>query len=428
MEQQNAHDRIVQARVDFLIEQPFYGQLAVRLILVEADKWCPTMAVDGVRMYYNTNFVNALSDSELKFVVAHEVMHCVYQHFLRRESRDPRLWNCAGDYVINLELSDLKIGKMPKASSMPNWEKDQDFYKEVGVGPNDAGGLIDEQYRGMASEEVYDLLVKDAEEDGKHANEKVKNWDIHLDPQSDGDGDGTDADGENSPVQMSPEELDILRDELKKAVIDAAKAADEMSSGAGNIPGGVRRLIKQWTESKVDWRTYLTNTILSTVKNDYTWQRSSRKGRDQGIYLPAIDNDDQVSAHIAIDTSGSISDEEVRTFLGEVRGIMEQFSEFKITVWCFDTQTYELQEYTPDNQYDIDDFKVDGHGGTDFMANWKMMKENDIVPNTFIMFTDGYPFGSWGDPDYCDTVFLIKGGQNRTSPFGTTVHYEKLGA
>lgn len=417
-----AYDRIVQARVDFLMDQPFYGQLAVRLILIEADSWCPTMAVDGVRMYYNTEFVNGMNDNELKFVVAHEVMHCVYQHFLRRDSRDPRLWNCAGDYVINLELDELKIGKMPKASSMPNWKEDQHVYAQMGVGPNDPGGLIDSKYRGMTSEEVYEILFEDAKNDGKHANENVKNWDIHLDPENGSSGDG---DGENGPVAMSSEEVETLRDELKKAVIDAAKAADEMSNGAGKIPGGVRRLIRSWTESKVDWRTYITNTILSTVKNDYTWQRFSRKGRDQGIYLPGIDNDDQVDVHIAIDTSGSISQGDIRAFLSEVRGIMEQFSYFKVSVWCFDTTTYDIHEYTPDNEDEIEDFKVQGCGGTLFECNWEMMKKNDILPNTLILFTDLMPFGSYGDPDYCDTIFLSKGNPNKEAPFGITLHYEK---
>lgn len=424
MQQQNAHDRIVQARVDFLMDQPFYGQLAVRLQLVEADAWCPTMAVDGVHMYYNTEFVDKMSDGELKFVVAHEVMHCVYQHFIRLDDRDPRLWNCAGDYVINLELQDSRIGIMPKASSMPNWEKDQDIYVELGVGPNDPGGLIDEAYRDMASEEVYEILLKDAKENGKHANENLKNWDIHLDPSGDGEASG-DNDGKTGPVKMSAEEVEILKDELKKAVIDAVKAADEMNCGAGNIPGGVRKLIKKWTDSKVDWRTYLTNTILSTVKNDYTWQRSSRKGRDRGIYLPAIDNDNQVNVHIAIDTSGSISQSDIRAFLGEVRGIMDQFSEFKVTAWCFDTQTYEIHEFTPDNEYELDSFKVEGCGGTIFECNWRMMKDNDIVPDTLILFTDGFPFGSWGDADYCDTIFVIKNGPDREAPFGVTVQYEE---
>lgn len=424
---ESIRERLIKARVEFLLQEPFFGQLATRLNLIEADDWCPTMAVDGYNMYYSTEFVKAMSDSELKFVMAHEVMHCVYQHFLRREKRQPRLWNCAGDYVINLELKDMHVGSMPKASSMPGWEKDKETYAKLGVGPNDPGGLIDEKYRGMVSEEVYELLLEDAKNGGKHANDLMDSWDIHLEPGDGQGGEGNgDQDGEGGGrVRLSPEEVDRLSDELKKAIIDAAKAADEHSKGAGNVPGGVRRLIKDWTESKVDWREYLLNTIISSLKSDYTWQRSSRKGRDQGVYLPGMDNDHMISVHIAIDTSGSISHADIKDFLGEVKGIMEQFGEFKIVVWCFDTKTYTVHEYTMDNEYDLDEFQPEGGGGTDFIVNWKMMQDNDIMPDTFIMFTDGYPYGSWGDPDYCDTVFVVKGNKTVTAPFGATVIYEE---
>lgn len=424
------YDRIVQTRVDLLMQEPFFGQLAVRLTLVEADDWCPTMAVDGYRMYYNTGFVTAMSDSELKFVIAHEIMHCVYQHFLRRDDRHPRLWNCAGDYVINIELRDCRIGTMPKASSMPGWEKDKEQYARLGVGPNDPGGLIDDKYKGWTSEEVYDDILEDAKNGGKHADDLVKNWDIHLEL---GDGEGGEGDGEgdeggegkSGPGKLSKEEIERLKDELKKAVIDASKAAEEMGRGAGNLPAGVKRLIKEWTESKIDWREYVINRVNSTMKSDYTWTRSSRKGRDQGIYLPGMDNDDMVTLDIAVDTSGSTY-QDIPTFLGEIRGIMEQFADYKIRVWCFDTQTYTIHEFTPDNVDEMNEFPIEGMGGTEFGCNWEMMKDEDIRPETFLMFTDGYPFGTWGDPDYCDTIFLIKGGRDREAPFGMTLHYEDI--
>lgn len=426
-------DRIVQARVDFLMDNPFFGQLAVRLNLIEADDWCPTMAVDGYNMYYSTEFVNGMTDDELKFVVAHEIMHCVYRHFLRRESRNPRLWNCAGDYVINLELKDLKIGSMPKASSMPGYEKDKDQYAKMGVGPNDPGGLIDEKFRDMPTEEVYDIILEDAQNGGKHSNELMNSMDIHIDLGQPGgtEGEGGDEEsegkgsGESSRVELSEEEVKRLDDELKKAIIDAVKSAEELGGGAGKIPGGAKRLVKEWTESKVDWREYLNNTVLSSVKSDYTWSRSSRKGRDQGIYLPGMDNENRVEVHIAIDTSGSISATDIRDFLSEVKGIMDQFSDYKLTVWCFDTRTYTIHEYTPDNEDELEEFVPEGGGGTLFECNWEMMKEEGILPSTFIMFTDLYPGHGYGDPDYCDTVFLAKGNPNGNAPFGVTIHYEK---
>lgn len=424
----NIRDRIVRARVDFLMDNPFFGQLAVRLNLVEADDWCPTMAVDGYNMYYSTKFVNGMDDDELKFVVAHEVLHLVYRHFLRRGSRNARLWNCAGDYVINLELKDLKIGSMPKASSMPGYEKDKKQYEKLGVSPNDPGGLIDEKFRDMPSEEVYDIILEDAENGGKHANELMNSMDIHLDLSQPGDGDGDgDEEGKgcSSRVTLSEEDIKRLDDELKKAVIDAVKSAEELGGGAGKIPGGAKRLVKEWTESKVDWREYLNNTVLSSVKSDYTWSRSSRKGRDQGIYLPGMDNENRVEVHVAMDTSGSISATDIRDFLSEVKGIMDQFSDYKLTVWCFDTRTYTINEYTPDNEDELEEFEPEGGGGTLFECNWEMMKEEGILPSTFIMFTDLYPGNGYGDPDYCDTVFLAKGNPTGVAPFGVTIHYEK---
>ena len=73
------------------------------------------------------------------------------------------------------------------------------------------------------------------------------------------------------------------------------------------------------------------------------------------------------------------------------------------------------------------DYKLKGGGGTEFMCNWEYMKENDIQPKKFIMFTDGYPWGQWGEEDYCDTVFVIHGyhDKNFEAPFGVTTHYEE---
>jgi len=111
--------------------------------------------------------------------------------------------------------------------------------------------------------------------------------------------------------------------------------------------------------------------------------------------------------------------------LSEVRGIMEQFQDFRVKVWCFDTQVYNYQEFTPQNIDEFEDYAITGGGGTDFDANWTFMKENDIHPERFIMFTDGYPWNSWGDPDYCDTVFIIHGSDDIKPPFGNYAYYDE---
>ena len=103
---------------------------------------------------------------------------------------------------------------------------------------------------------------------------------------------------------------------------------------------------------------------------------------------------------------------------------MESFTEYKIRVWCFDTDVYNDREFSSDTIEDIESYEPVGGGGTLFEANWEYMKENDINPKKFIMFTDGEPGRTWGDEDYCDTIWIIKGNRKCVPPFGIFAHYE----
>lgn len=496
-------EKIVKARIDFIHHDcVFLGNLSLRLKLVEAE-WLPTAATDGFHLYYNPHFIDRLDLDETKFVVGHEVLHCVYEHMLRRSGRDPRQWNMAGDYVINLELKDLNIGRFINAEKFLDPEfieqikekasKEFDAWmKEHGGKP---GILYDEKYRDLVSEEVYELIRKQEEENGQ---QMAGGFDSHIDPNggqgqgtcgtcggsgidpdddgsgegeqdendsggdegegsSGGEGDqeqegqgggagdghqhgpkgkpcpdcggsGKDHSGQSGPVPISKDALDRLPDDMKKAIMDAAKVAESAEGGAGNVPAGVKRMIDEWTDSKMDWREYLNNVIQSMYKSDYTWMRPSRKSWSTGCYLPGMDNDDMVSVDIAIDTSGSMTEQMLKDILGEVKGIMEQFADFKMRVWCFDTKAYKVHEYTMDNVDDIEEFQLQGFGGTMFECNWEMMREKDIMPDQLILCTDGYPCGGWGDPDYCETVFLIHGEgkvESIVAPFGQTVYYEE---
>lgn len=397
-------DKIISARVRMLLTQPFFGNLATRLKIVDATEWCPTCATDGRHLYYNKDFVNKLDKKELEFVIAHEVMHCVYDHMGRRGSRDPRLWNCAADYVINLEIVDSGVGRLPTT-----------------VEP-----LYDTKYRGMAANEVYDIL-KEEQDNGK-GDDNMDSFDMHLDPEGDdGDGGGEGEEGEGNDgkkgrVRMSEEERKQLESEIKQAVQQAAKAA-----GAGNCPAGVKRMIEDLTHPQMDWRDILQSQIESSVKNDYTFQTPSRKSWSCGCYLPGMKKEEALDVHVALDTSGSICNKMLKDFLSEVYGIMEAFADFKVRVWCFDTNVHNYQEFTPDNMDELLEYDIQGGGGTTFEANWDFMKDEGIVPDQFLMLTDGYCWNSWGEEDYCDTIFLIHGDPQKriVAPWGMTLHYEE---
>ena len=193
------------------------------------------------------------------------------------------------------------------------------------------------------------------------------------------------------------------------------------------MPGEVARMIKELTEPKMNWRELIRQQVQSTIRNDFTFQRPSRKGWHTNAIIPGMNFDNTIDICIGIDMSGSIGDEQGADFLGEVKGIMEEYDDYNIKVWCFDTKVYNEEDFSPSDGSDLVEYQLKGGGGTDFMCNWNYMKEEDIVPKKFIMFTDGYAWDSWGDPDYCETLFVIHGNRDKNleSPFGVSVHYDE---
>jgi predicted metal-dependent peptidase len=389
-------EKLVTARVGMLLRASFFGNLATRLKLVNADQWCATAATDGRNFYYNTRFIELLKPREIEFLFGHEVLHCVYDHFGRRGDRDPRLWNVANDFCVNADLKKHRVGEF--ITSVPC--------------------LYDHKYEGMSSEEVYDDLYENAEK--INIDDLIDRMlDEHMDGDNEGAGAGAgaDQDGKGRP-RMSEEERARVRDEIKEAMLSAAQTCD-----ASNLPGGVKRLIQQLTEPKMNWRELLRMQLESTIKSDYTWLRTSRKGWHVDAVMPGMRTTDAIDIAVAIDMSGSISDAQGRDFLGEIRGIMEAFDSYRIHVFCFDTKTYNPQQYDSDNLETIEDYDLQGGGGTDFECIFGYLKEADIEPRKLVVFTDGYPFGSWGDENYCDTVWIIHGDRDPSPPFGTWALY-----
>ena len=400
-------DRIITARIGLLLRHPFFGNMATRLRIVAADEWLGTAAVDGRNLYYNTQFFNAMNNKEIEFVVAHEILHMVFDHMGRRDDRDPMIYNISADYIVNNTLVRDRIGTIPSIVQCY-----QDF-----------------KYEEWTSEAVYDDLFEEAKKNGEEYLKQLGEMlDEHLDMDGDdGDGDAgeeKDSNGQGvskSKPKFSNDEIKKIKDEIKEATINAAQSA-----GAGNTPAGVQRIIKQLTEPKMNWRELLQQQIQSTIKNDYSFSRPSRKGWQTGAILPGMNFDQTIDICIAIDMSGSIGNAQAEDFLGEVKGIMDEYKDYNIKIWCFDTEVYGEDDFTAEDGREITEYEIKGGGGTDFMANWTYMKEHDIQPKKLIMFTDGYAWDSWGDADYCDTVFVIHSNhdKNLQAPFGQTAHYE----
>ena len=263
-------DRIVTARVGLLLRHPFFGNMATRLRIIAADEWLPTAAVDGRNLYYNTQFFNAMNNKEIEFVVAHEILHMVFDHLGRRDDRNPMLYNIAADYIVNNTLVRDRIGSSPSIVDCF-----QDF-----------------KYEGWTSEDVYDDLFEEAKKNGEEYLKQLGEMlDEHLDMDEGDEGDEGGSDGSESTdsngnatskskPKYSKEEMKKIKDEIKENMLSAAQSA-----GAGNVPGAVARMIKELTEPKMNWREIIRQSVQSSIRSDYTFSRPSRKRTDERCYF-----------------------------------------------------------------------------------------------------------------------------------------------
>jgi predicted metal-dependent peptidase len=425
-------DRLIVARTFMIMACPFFGILAAQLEPVEENTWCRTLAVDGKHLYYNVEFIlgiqdpsrrqdyedmlkesidditseqindalNGLTQHNLIAAVCHEILHCAYNHFLRKGTRDKNIWNKAADYAIN-----------------------QIIERDNTLGTIKSSWLFSPEFDKMAAEEIYNILMDRKEQEESGGGGKGTGGgtlDQHDIPQQGDNGDGEDGDSDEFPG-FSEEELEGFMESFKDAMINAA-----MADGA---PAEIRAMVEEYKEPKIDWRSKLNRTIRSLIKNDVTYMMPNRRSWSNGIgfgmpIYPGMKPDEDIDICIALDASGSIRAEWLRDFLSEVYGMTKQFSQFKLRVLTFDTRIYEVHDYVTGQEQQILEYPVRGGGGTLFTAVWDYMKSEDYCPKQLVMFTDGEPYGSWGDENYCNTMFVIHSNPKIDAPFGITVHYE----
>lgn len=396
--------KIKKARLSLLFNNPFFGSLIMQLPLQEENTWCTTAAVDGRYIYWNRKFFEGLSLDEVIFVLAHEVMHVVYDHFGRRGHRDPGYYNMAGDYVINAMLINEKIGAMPMK---PVVDKDESGNTSQRV------GLYDKKYEGWTSEAVYDDLQK-------RQVKKQMTLDVHIQMGKDGqDGAGKKANG-GIPIEVDEATLKEIRESLKDKILQAAQAA------AGKMPASIARLVDHLVEAKINWRDYIRETIQSQLTADYTWHKPNRRHSSSDIVFPSLVKEETIDVEVSIDQSGSISAEMARDFLSEIWGITNQYSSYRIAVSTFDTKVYNRQVFTEDNIDEMLDYEPKGGGGTSINSVWQYLRKHDITPKLLIVFTD-LEDDDHGDPNYCNTLFLINNPYNKSilPQHGSWVRYER---
>jgi predicted metal-dependent peptidase len=394
-------EKLKEARVGLLFNAPFFGSMALRLELTNADQWLPTAATDGRKFYYNSRFIDKLKTEEIEFLFGHEVLHCCYDHLGRTDTRDRQLFNIACDYAVNRDLMKHKIGTMITTVDC----------------------LYDSKYNDMSAEEIYDVLYENAEKiDMDDLINKM--IDEHLEGDENEESsvgkNGNGNDEGNGPSTLSKEDKEEIKNEIKESMIQASQMTNAVT------PAGVARMINDLTNPKMDWEELLRQSLESAIKTDFSWMKTSRRGWHIDAILPGMTPGKEVDIVVAIDTSGSISDSMLNNFLSEVQGIMDCFTAFKIHLFAFDTEVHNPQTFTSDNLDDMSEYEIMGHGGTDFECVFKYLIKEGIEPERLVMFTDMYPWdNNWGEENYCDTLFIAHGTTTIEAPYGVTTYYDE---
>ena len=387
--------KIVRAKIDLMLTNPFWGSLITRLELKDWDG--DTFATDGKYLLVpDIKYYKEWSFKEVVGVLAHETFHCAAGHIFRMRNKDSMKWNIAADYASNAILTSNSF-QLPK------------------------GSLLSKQFEGMPAEKIYNLLPDPL---------KIPiGFSMDLqEPQSGGSKDGkkskSSGKGENDNEQLSPltpADMKELEQEWKEAVTSAARLA----KGRGNMPAGLEEYIDEILFPKVPWQDILYRYLQVTKGNsDFTAYPFSRRHIYREIYLPSMQGE-SIELVCAFDTSGSVSKEDLTRYFSELRGICSIFGSYTIYFFLCDSAIHgEMQVITED-----DDIKniVIGRGGTDFRPVFKAIEDEGLEELPVVYFTD--LDGSFPNRHIGDGVFwLVRKDQmkygRKEVPFGEIIEID----
>ena len=423
----NVESKLASARSWLILDKPFFGALVLRLPMIEADpRWCHTTATDARAIYYNHAYIQSLSLDQTKFVLAHEALHCALEHFNRRQHRDRQRWDVACDFAVNALLTSDGLTPPPDAPAA-------------------------DAYAHMSAEEIYPYIP---------ANTDQRPMDQHLydvDPAPGGTGRGSSGSGggqgphnENSPPETgagasSPDGTNELtppqpenhptgqgagipqsgavpppltspeRDALGLHWRQRLAGAAQQAQRAGRLGSSMARLVNELLQPQLPWRTLLAHYMTSTNRTDYSFTRPSR--REGPAILPSLRRA-TVDVVIVLDTSGSINDDELKTFVTEINALKGQINA-RVTLHACDDHlaaegpwVYESWEnlVLPES--------FEGHGGTRFTPAFEWAENLEPRPDVVVYFTDAHGEFPKREPPF-PVLWLVKG--RKEVPWGQRI-------
>lgn len=344
-------DKIKKNRLQLSFNDPFLAMLAVITEFKEAE--VGTMCTDGTVIKYDPKFVSELTNGECLFVMCHELLHIILGHAYRGKeiNAKPKLWNIACDMVVNRTILTRSY---------------QGNIKNIlGIPPK---GIImcPRAYEKLTTEEIYERLCR--ENSGSSLCNGASNI-LSDDLEEPKNQDST----SQSVEQLKKQHKDLL-DKVCSTFKDCGVGLEELS-----------RLVEDLRAPELDWRVLLRKYVTSYIKSDYSWARPNR--RYTNMYLPSISgmSPELKTMNVYIDVSGSVKDEQVKSFMSEIKSIYNTFKMSKIKIYGFSTK---LSEPVVITTKWINNSKFSTTGGTDIKPVVNHINSDKAKLN--LIFTDGF--------------------------------------
>lgn len=368
----SAQSKMTAARTSLVLEQPFFGALALSLKM-KADSGCGTAYTDGRVIGYEPAFIDTLNHSQVTALLAHEVMHCAMGHPWRRDGRNMKNWNIACDYSINQELRDSGFTLPPDA-----------------LIPSDKGKSAEWHYARVQE--------SDKPEDGTGKGPSDSLGEVRDAPT------GPDSDGDPAPSEG----------EWKERAAQALNSAKMQ----GKMPGGLARSVQDALKPKLDVRALLLRFFSERSTADYSWAHPNRRYIAQGLYLPALESRELGEIAIGIDTSGSVDETSLAYARSIVESVIEECNPSAVTIFYFDSEVASIDRFDRGESLT---WKPQGGGGTCFEPVLSAIEtEGSAVCAIIITDLDGSFPVSCGLP-----ILWLSTSQYQTAPFGETVYLDR---
>jgi predicted metal-dependent peptidase len=395
----NIDTKLSAARTRLILDKPFLGALVLRLPLEAADaQWCPSTGTDARALYFNPEYIAALSPAQVQFVLAHEALHCALSHFARRGHRDQKRWDTACDLAVNALL--VHDGLTPPP-----------------------GALYDMGFEGLTAEEIYPSIEDQFDEPmDRHLYDEQKPAEQgqggSYEPPTPEAGGGAGGEGEKksgrapAPRPLTPDERETLSTQWQQRLAGAV----QMAMQAGKMGGAMARLVDHLLQPQLPWRNLLAHYVSSIARDDYSYARPSARRGDPVIY-PSL-RSDEINVTVALDISGSITDEELREFVAEIDAIKAQLRARVVLQACDVALAQDGPWiFEPWDELALPrEFK--GGGGTDFTPVFRWAEAQDRAPDLLIYFTDANGAFPACEPPF-PVLWLVKG--KASVPWGRRV-------